>query len=144
MTSANLSQTLESLYKLQRRGIKMGLSHTSWLLKFLNNPQDNFKTIHIAGTNGKGSTAAIISSILIANSYKVGLYTSPHLINFNERIRVNGLTITDEEVISFMKHVEPAINEIKSTFFDINLEYAFFFKLLCDNLDFKYISSCHS
>ena len=119
MTSANLSQTLESLYKLQRRGIKMGLNHTSWLLKFLNNPQDNFKTIHIAGTNGKGSTAAIISSILIANSYKVGLYTSPHLINFNERIRVNGVTITDPEIISFMKHVEPANNKIKSTFFEV-------------------------
>jgi len=126
LTSANLSQTLESLYKLQRRGIKMGLNHTSWLLKFLNNPQDNFKTIHVAGTNGKGSTAAIINSILIANNYKVGLYTSPHLINFNERIRVNGLTITDEEIISFMKHVEPAINEIKSTFFEVTTAMAFY------------------
>ena len=126
MISANLSQTLESLYKLQRRGIKMGLNHTSWLLKFLNNPQDNFKIIHVAGTNGKGSTAAIINSILIANSYKVGLYTSPHLINFNERIRVNGLTINDEEIISFMKHVEPAINEIKSTFFEVTTAMAFY------------------
>ena len=104
----------------------MGLNHTSWLLKFLNNPQDNFKTIHVAGTNGKGSTAAIINSILIANNYKVGLYTSPHLINFNERIRVNGVTITDEEIISFMKHVEPAINEIKSTFFEVTTAMAFY------------------
>jgi len=104
----------------------MGLNHTSWLLKFLNNPQDNFKTIHVAGTNGKGSTAAVINSILIANNYKVGLYTSPHLINFNERIRVNGLTITDEEIISFMKHVEPAINEIKSTFFEVTTAMAFY------------------
>jgi len=103
----------------------MGLNHTSWLLKFLNNPQDNFKTIHVAGTNGKGSTAAMINSILIANNYKVGLYTSPHLINFNERIRVNGLTITDEEIMSFMKHVEPAINEIKSTFFEVTTAMAF-------------------
>ena len=104
----------------------MGLNHTSWLLKFLKNPQDNFKTIHVAGTNGKGSTAAILNSILIANSYKVGLYTSPHLINFNERIRVNGVTITDEEIISFMKHVEPAINEIKSTFFEVTTAMAFY------------------
>ena len=96
------------------------------LLKFLKNPQDNFKTIHVAGTNGKGSTAAIINSILIANGYKVGLYTSPHLINFNERIRVNGVTITDEEIISFMKHVEPAINEIKSTFFEVTTAMAFY------------------
>jgi len=104
----------------------MGLNHTSWLLKFLKNPQDNFKTIHVAGTNGKGSTAAIINSILIANSYKVGLYTSPHLINFNERIRVNGVTITDEEIISFMKHVESAIDEIKSTFFEVTTAMAFY------------------
>ena len=104
----------------------MGLNHTLWLLKFLKNPQDNFKTIHLAGTNGKGSTAAIINSILIANGYKVGLYTSPHLISFNERIRVNGFTITDEEIISFMKHVEPAINEIKSTFFEVTTAMAFY------------------
>ena len=104
----------------------MGLNHTFWLLKSLKNPQDNFKTIHLAGTNGKGSTAAIINSILIANGYKVGLYTSPHLISFNERIRVNGVTITDEEIISFMKHVEPAINEIKSTFFEVTTAMAFY------------------
>lgn len=104
----------------------MGLNHTLWLLQFLKNPQDNFKTIHLAGTNGKGSTAAIINSILIANGYKVGLYTSPHLISFNERIRVNGVTITDEEVISFMKHVEPAINKIKSTFFEVTTAMAFY------------------
>ena len=103
----------------------MGLNHTSLLLKFLKNPQDNFKIIHVAGTNGKGSTAAIINSILISNSHKVGLYTSPHLINFNERIRINGVTITDEEIISFMKHVEPAINEIKSTFFEVTTAMAF-------------------
>ena len=103
----------------------MGLNHTSLLLKFLKNPQDNFKTIHVAGTNGKGSTAAMINSILISNSYKVGLYTSPHLINFNERIRVNGVTITDEEIISFMKHVEPAVNNIKSTFFEVTTAMAF-------------------
>ena len=104
----------------------MGLNHTLRLLEFLKNPQDNFKTIHLAGTNGKGSTAAIINSILIANGYKVGLYTSPHLISFNERIRVNGATITDEEIISFMKHVEPAINEIKSTFFEVTTAMAFY------------------
>ena len=104
----------------------MGLNHTLLLLKSLKNPQDNFKTIHLAGTNGKGSRAAIINSILIANGYKLGLYTSPHLIRFNEMIRVNGVTITDEEIISFMKHVEPAINEIKSTFFEVTTAMAFY------------------
>ena len=88
----------------------MGLNHTLSLLKFLENPHKNLKIIHIAGTNGKGSTAATIYNILISSGYKVGLYTSPHLINFNERIRVNGVTITDEEIISFMKYIEPAVN----------------------------------
>ena len=104
----------------------MGLNHTLSLLKFLENPHKNLKIIHIAGTNGKGSTAATIYNILISSGYKVGLYTSPHLINFNERIRVNGVTITDEEIISFMKHVEPAINEIKSTFFEVTTAMAFY------------------
>ena len=103
----------------------MGLNHILSLLNFLENPHKSLKIIHIAGTNGKGSTAAMINSILISSSYKVGLYTSPHLINFNERIRVNGVTITDEEIISFMKHVEPAINEIKSTFFEVTTAMAF-------------------
>ena len=104
----------------------MGLNHTLSLLKFLENPHKNLKIIHIAGTNGKGSTAATIYNILISSGYKVGLYTSPHLINFNERIRVNGVTITDEEIISFMKHIEPAVNEIKSTFFEVTTAMAFY------------------
>lgn len=103
----------------------MGLDHTFSLLQFLKNPQSNLKIIHIAGTNGKGSTAALINSILIAHGYKVGLYTSPHLINFNERIRVNGVTITDEEIIYFMNRVEPAINKIRSTFFEVTTAMAF-------------------
>ena len=104
----------------------MGLEHTHSLLGFLNNPQEGIKTIHIAGTNGKGSTAATIYSILRECGYKVGLYTSPHLIKFNERIRINGRFITDEEIISFMRYAQPSINEIKSTFssaFSCSLNY---------------------
>ena len=103
----------------------MGLEHTLSLLDFLNNPQESIKTIHIAGTNGKGSTSATIYSILREHGYKVGLYTSPHLIKFNERIRINGRLITDEEIMSFMRYAQPSINEIKSTFFEVTTAMAF-------------------
>ena len=74
--------------------------------------------IHVAGTNGKGSTCAQIANILRATGKKIGLYTSPHLIQFNERIRINGQPISDDEIISFMKQTVLAIEEIKSTFFE--------------------------
>ena len=102
----------------------MGLEHTFSLLEFLKNPQNNLKIIHIAGTNGKGSTAAVIYSVLKARGYKVGLYTSPHLISFNERIRVNGLPISDQEILRFMRKIEPAIKDIKSTFFEVTTSMA--------------------
>jgi len=102
----------------------MGLEHTFSLLEFLKNPQNNLKIIHIAGTNGKGSTAAVIYGVLKARGYKVGLYTSPHLINFNERIRINGLPISDQEILLFMRQLEPAIQEIKSTFFEVTTAMA--------------------
>ena len=102
----------------------MGLEHTFRLLDFINNPHRNLKIIHIAGTNGKGSTAAVIYGVLKARGYKVGLYTSPHLINFNERIRINGLPISDQEILLFMRQLEPAIQEIKSTFFEVTTAMA--------------------
>ena len=80
--------TLNHLYALRRRGIKIGLHRTRELLKRCNNPHQGIPVIHIAGTNGKGSTASMIASILKISGYKVGLYTSPHLIKFNERIRM--------------------------------------------------------
>ena len=103
----------------------MGLEHTFSLLDFLKNPQKNIKIIHIAGTNGKGSTGATIYSILRAHGYRVGLYTSPHLINFNERIRINGIPITNDEILSFMRHVQPSIENIQSTFFEVTTAMAF-------------------
>ena len=118
LTSLNLSQILESLYTLQRHGIKLGLEHTHQLLEFLGDPHKDLNLIHIAGTNGKGSTCAYIDSILRADGKKIGLYTSPHLIRFNERIRINGVPIEDHEIIAFMEHAGATIKEIKSTFFE--------------------------
>ena len=116
--SADINHILDKLFKLQRLGIKVGLNHTYELLNRCGNPHNKLKTIHIAGTNGKGSTAAILQSILRTAGLKVGLYTSPHLVNFNERIRVNGIPISDDFIIEFMKMLNDDIDEIKSTFFE--------------------------
>jgi dihydrofolate synthase/folylpolyglutamate synthase len=124
-SSVEFNQLLEDLYVLQRLGIKVGLEHTQKLLEVCGNPQDNFMSIHIAGTNGKGSTAAMIASILVETGYNVGLYTSPHLLNFNERIRINGVPISDESIVEFMSQYKSAIDEIKSTFFEATTVMAF-------------------
>jgi len=116
---------LNSLFSLQRRGIKLGLEHTENLLKFFGNPHEKFLTIHVAGTNGKGSTCACIERILRYSGYKVGIYTSPHLFNFNERIRVDGLPIPDQEIVSFLDNSFNEINKIGSTFFEVTTVMAF-------------------
>ncbi len=120
-----MDQRLSYLYGLERKGIKVGLSHTVDLLERCGNPHRNYPSIHVAGTNGKGSTSAIIASILQEYGYKVGLYTSPHLIRFNERIRVNGTPINDAAIIAFMESNQKAIEEIDSTFFEATTAMAF-------------------
>ncbi len=116
---------LDFLFSLHRHGIKLGLEHTYRLLKFVGNPHDKIITIHVAGTNGKGSTCAHIEKILRCGGYKVGIYTSPHLVHFNERIRVNGLPITDKEIICFLNNTTNKIKDIKSTFFETTTVMAF-------------------
>ena len=131
--SAEISPILDKLFSLQRLGIKVGLDHTIQLLNRCGNPHNKLKTIHIAGTNGKGSTAAILQSILRAAGLKVGLYTSPHLVSFNERIRVNGSPISNDFIIDFMKKFNDDINEIETTFFEtttvLSLCYFYFKKV---------------
>ena len=91
-------QVLDYLYGLKKFGDKLRLEEMEKLVSALDNPQNKFKSIHIAGTNGKGSTAAFLAQILEEAGYKVGLYTSPHLVNFNERIKINGKDISDENI----------------------------------------------
>lgn len=110
--------TLNHLYTLRRRGIKIGLHRIVELLKRCKNPHQGIPVIHIAGTNGKGSTASMIASILKISGYKVGLYTSPHLIKFNERIRINGIPISDKFIISFFNQYRKDIDLLGSTFFE--------------------------
>jgi dihydrofolate synthase/folylpolyglutamate synthase len=113
-----IDNLLTHLYGLRRLGIKVGLEHTNELLRRCGSPHRGLKTIHIAGTNGKGSTAAMIQAILRESGLKVGLYTSPHLIRFNERIRINGLPISDKSIIEFMAQFNSVINAVEATFFE--------------------------
>ena len=124
-TSIQFNQLLEYLYDLQRLGIKVGLEHTEKLLFECGNPQESFRSIHIAGTNGKGSTAAMLASIFREAGLRVGLYTSPHLIRFNERVRVNGLPISDDKIVEFVSKYKQAIKDIQSTFFEATTALAF-------------------
>lgn len=119
------SKTLDFLYSLQKTGIKFGLENTFKLLEILGNPHKKYKTIHIAGTNGKGSTSTFIASILSNMNYKVGLYTSPHLLKFNERIKVDGREIEDEFIIQIVNELKNKILEVNPTFFEVTTVIAF-------------------
>ena len=112
------SKTLDYLYSLRRRGIKVGLHRTEALLKQCGSLHKGLPVVHIAGTNGKGSTAAMIASVLKRSGLKVGLYTSPHLLRFNERIRVGGIPIDDEQILAFLTKHRKAIDSLGSTFFE--------------------------
>ncbi len=123
---------LNYLYGLERKGIKVGLKHTKELLKRCGNPEKSFRIIHVAGTNGKGSTCVMIAAILREYGLKVGLYTSPHLINFNERVRVNSTPILDEDIVEFVHRYQADIKEIESTFFETTTALAFSYFKNCN------------
>lgn len=105
----------------------MGLKPTRLLLGRCGDPQQNFSSIHLAGTNGKGSTAAMIASILRVAGYRVGLYTSPHLVRFNERIRVDGVPIPEAEIVRFVERQRMHIEELQTTFFETTTALAFWY-----------------
>jgi dihydrofolate synthase/folylpolyglutamate synthase len=105
--------------------IKANLVNTRKICSFLGDPETKFKSIHIAGTNGKGSCSHMLAAILQACGYKTGLYTSPHLRDFRERIKVNGEMIPQQDVVSFTKKITPLIEEIDPSFFEITVGMAF-------------------
>ena len=121
----NIHQLLNELYAKLRKGIKPGLERTLELAQYLVNPEENIKFIHVAGTNGKGSICSMLASIFMESGYKTGLYTSPHILKFNERIQINGKLISDEEIIDIWKKLESKANEIEATFFEITTIMAF-------------------
>jgi dihydrofolate synthase / folylpolyglutamate synthase len=118
---------LKTMYGFRRFGIKLGLSTIKKILVGLGNPQENFACIHVAGTNGKGSVASSLASILYHNGYKTGLYTSPHLIRFNERIQVNNRPISNEKVVRSYQAVKEAhFGKRDPTFFEFTTAMAFY------------------
>jgi dihydrofolate synthase/folylpolyglutamate synthase len=121
-----LNASLEKLYALRAFGIKPGLDPIRGLLAGLGEPQRAFAAIHVAGTNGKGSVAAMLDAVLRGTGFRVGLYTSPHLIRFNERIRVGGVAVTDEALADLFDAVETAgAGAPKATFFEFTTAMAF-------------------
>ena len=128
----NYQETLNYLYNstpvfehVGAVAYKEGLQNTLALDKHFNHPHTNFKTIHIAGTNGKGSCSHSLASILQEAGYKVGLYTSPHLVDFRERIRVNGQCISKERIVKFVKDERKFFEPLHPSFFELTTALAF-------------------
>ena len=108
----NYKEAIEYLYNLKIYGMSLGLERIEHLLEVLNSPHRKIRTIHVAGTNGKGSVCAMLSSVLCSAGYKVGLFTSPHLLSFEERIRVNGSPISRDELCSLVEKIKPISEEM--------------------------------
>tara|TARA_R110002049_G_scaffold18912_4_gene71741 strand:+ start:6060 stop:7367 length:1308 start_codon:yes stop_codon:yes gene_type:complete len=128
----NYQSSLEFLFHalpmFQRVGasaFKKDLSNTLKLCEHLGNPQNKFKSIHIAGTNGKGSTAHALGSVLQEAGYVTGLYTSPHLKSFRERIKINGIEIPESEIVNFVKAHKDYLLELKPSFFEMTVALSF-------------------
>lgn len=120
------SAAIEYLYGLQKHGIKLGLETMQGLLSRLGNPERQFRCLHIGGTNGKGSTAAMTAAILQAAGYRVGLYTSPHLVDFRERIRVNRTMIEEGQVAECTQRLRAVVlADTVPTFFELTTAMAF-------------------
>ena len=108
----NYAETLSYLFGLQRFGIKLGLANITALLKHMGDPHVGLPSVHIAGSNGKGSTAAFLTSILRQAGYRVGLYTSPHLVDFSERIQVDGTPVPTDRVVHFTERIREAVEKM--------------------------------
>ena len=128
----NYKETLDWMFNklpmYQRIGAaayKADLNTTIEILDYLNNPQENFKSVHIAGTNGKGSTSHSLASVFQAAGFKTGLYTSPHLRDFRERIRINGQMIPEDNVVTFIEQHKQKLEELELSFFEMTVAMAF-------------------
>ena len=123
-------RTVEYLYGLQKFGMKFGLDNISRLLSAVGNPHESFRTVHVAGTNGKGSTSSMIESMLRTSGTRTGLFTSPHLVNFTERIRIDGEEIAEGDVIALAEEVRGVadkMGDISPTFFEAITAMAFLY-----------------
>ena len=128
----NYRETIQYLYdcvpmfqNVGAQGYKEGLANTLALDEHLGHPHRSYRTIHVAGTNGKGSCSHTRAAILQSAGYKVGLYTSPHLVDFRERIRVNGQMISEDSVVRFVAEQRPFFEPLQPSFFEVTTAMAF-------------------
>jgi dihydrofolate synthase/folylpolyglutamate synthase len=119
------NEIIEYLFGLQKYGMKFGLANTIRLMGLMGDPHQKLRALHVAGTNGKGSTSAFIASVLAAAGYRVGLYTSPHLVDFTERIRINGTFIPEDRVVELAARVRERAGDAVPTFFEVTTTIAF-------------------
>ncbi len=119
------SDAVEKIFSLRRLGMKLGLENVKKFLAEIGNPQLELKTFHVAGSNGKGSTTAFLASVLSEAGFKVGMFTSPHFVDFTERIKINGREIEKEFVTKFVEEHLDAIEQKRITFFEITAAMAF-------------------
>lgn len=126
--------TIDYLYALQKHGIKLALANSEALMEAMGNPHRKFRSVHVAGTNGKGSTSSYIATMLQAAGYRIGLYTSPHLVNFTERIRIDGIQISEQKVVELARRVRDGYQKtvaqggsgaLNPTFFEVTTAMAF-------------------
>ncbi len=130
----NYEETLAYLYNLERFGIKLDLTNITTILDRLGNPHLKFPSIHVAGTNGKGSVAAMLHSILCESGYRAGLYTSPHLVDFRERIRVEQELVEKDFILDFIQSLKDEIEKEGFTFFEVTTAMAFEY-FACQRVD---------
>src|ERR1051325_11584763 len=116
---------LPMFHRIGSAAYKADLDNTIAICKLLGNPEKKFRSIHVAGTNGKGSTSHMLAAIFQSAGYKTGLYTSPHLKDFRERIKVSGEMITESYVVDFISRLNPLIEEAAPSFFEITVAMAF-------------------
>ena len=128
------AQTIDYLYASQpafhlvgASAYKPGLDNTYRLMAHLGNPHERLRAVHVAGTNGKGSTSHLIAAALQAQGYKVGLFTSPHLVDFRERIRISGEMIPEETVVQFVANHRAFLDELRPSFFETTMALAFWY-----------------
>ena len=120
-----INNILKELFSLKQDYRTKNLEKITKLVDFLDNPHLDYPVVHIAGTNGKGSVCSMLASVLKESGYKVGLYTSPHILKFNERIKINGKCISDEEIANIYKSIRNLSSEIEASFFDITTAIGF-------------------
>jgi dihydrofolate synthase / folylpolyglutamate synthase len=125
ITDKDYEETLDFLYSLERFGILLGLENITQLLESIGNPQQKFPVVHVAGSNGKGSTSSFINGILRAAGLKTALYTSPHLNDFRERLRLNGAMVSKEDLVAATQKLRRVYDPSRTTFFEFTTAAAF-------------------